>query len=212
MKLTKKRHSCVRLEKDGRTLVIDPGTFSEEDAAVGADAVLVTHEHLDHFNEDRLRAGLEANPAAELWTLASVADQVSAAFPGRVHTVGEGDAFTAAGFEVQVYGQLHAVIHPDIPRITNVGYLVDGSVFHPGDALTVPGQRIDTLLLPVHAPWNKIAEVIDYVRAVNPRRAVDVHDSLLTELARPIYDMQIGALGGAEHVRLAPGEQLPDEA
>lgn len=210
MKLTKKRHACVRLEKDGRTLVIDPGTFSEEDAAVGADAILVTHEHLDHFNEDRLRAGLEANPAAELWTLASVADQVSAAFPGRVHTVGEGDAFTAAGFEVQVYGQLHAVIHPDIPRITNVGYLIDGSVFHPGDALTVPGQRIDTLLLPVHAPWNKISEVIDYVRAVSPRRAVDVHDSLLTELARPVYDMQIGALGGAEHVRLAPGEQLPD--
>ena len=64
MKLTKKSHACVRLEKDGRTLVIDPGVFSEEDAAVGADAILVTHEHPDHFNEGRLRAGLEANPAA----------------------------------------------------------------------------------------------------------------------------------------------------
>jgi len=207
MKLTKKVHSCVRLEKDGRTLVIDPGTFSEPDAAAGADAILVTHEHPDHFNEERLRTGLDANPAAELWTLASVADQVSAAFPGRVHTVGEGDAFTAAGFEVQVHGQLHAVIHPDIPRITNVGYLVDGSVFHPGDALTVPGVPVDTLLLPVMAPWNKISEVIDYVREVAPRRSVDVHDALLTDLARPIYDRQIGDLGGAEHVRLAPGDQ-----
>ncbi|MFI1094411.1 MBL fold metallo-hydrolase [Streptomyces sp. NPDC020917] len=207
MKLTKKLHSCVRLEKDGRTLVIDPGTFSEPDAAAGADAILVTHEHPDHFNEERLRTGLDANPAAELWTLASVADQVSAAFPGRVHTVGEGDAFTAAGFEVQVHGQLHAVIHPDIPRITNVGYLVDGSVFHPGDALTVPGVPVDTLLLPVMAPWNKISEVIDYVREVAPRRSVDVHDALLTDLARPIYDRQIGELGGAEHVRLAPGDQ-----
>ena len=63
MKFTKKSHACVRLEKDGRTLVIDPGAFSEEDAAVGADAILVTHEHADHFNEERLRAGLEANPA-----------------------------------------------------------------------------------------------------------------------------------------------------
>ena len=68
MKLTKKSHSCVRLEKDGRTLVLDPGGFSEEDAAVGADAILVTHEHPDHFDERRLRAAMEADPAAEIWT------------------------------------------------------------------------------------------------------------------------------------------------
>ena len=162
MKLTKKSHACVRLEKDGRVLVLDPGMFSEQDAALGADAVLITHEHPDHFDENRLRAALEANPAAEIWTLRSVAEQLSAAFPGRVHTVGHGDTFTAAGFDVQVHGELHAVIHPDIPRVTNVGYLVDdGKLFHPGDALTVPD--------------------------------------------RPVYDRQIGTLGGAEHLRLAPG-------
>ncbi len=207
MKLTKNSHACIRLEKDGRSLVIDPGTFTEEDAAVGAEAILVTHEHLDHFNEDRLRAGLDANPAAEVWTLKSVADQLSAAFPGRVHTVGHGDTFTAAGFDVQVHGELHAVIHPDIPRITNVGFLVDGGrVFHPGDALTVPDLAVETLMLPVMAPWSKISEIIDYVREVKPQRAYDIHDALLTDLARPIYDMQIGTLGGAEHLRLAPGE------
>ncbi|MFD7220112.1 MBL fold metallo-hydrolase [Streptomyces sp. NPDC059892] len=205
MRLTKKAHACVRLEKDGRTLVIDPGGFTEDDATNGADVILVTHEHADHFDEGHLRAGLRANPAAELWTLRSVADQISAAFPGRVHTVGHGDTFSAAGFDVRVYGELHAVIHPDIPRITNVGYLVDGSVFHPGDALTVPDHPVDTLLLPVQAPWNKISEVIEYVREVKPRRSFDVHDALLTELARPIYDTQIGNLGGAEHSRLAPG-------
>ncbi|MEU5371486.1 MBL fold metallo-hydrolase [Streptomyces sp. NPDC005951] len=203
--LTKKTHSCVRIEKEGRVLVIDPGGFSEDDAALGADVMLVTHEHPDHFNEARLRAGLEANPAAEIWTLRSVAEQLSAAFPGRVHTVGDGDAFSAAGFDVTVHGELHAVIHPDIPRITNVGFLVDVSVFHPGDALTVPERPVDTLLLPVMAPWSKISEVIDYVREVKPRRAIDVHDALLTDLARPVYDNQIGALGGTDHGRLAPG-------
>ncbi|MET9105657.1 MBL fold metallo-hydrolase [Streptomyces zhihengii] len=206
MRIVKKTHSCVRLEKDGRTLVIDPGGFSEPDAAAGADALLVTHEHPDHFDEGRLRAALEANPEAALWTLRSVAERLSPAFVGRVHTVGDGDTFDAAGFAVEVHGELHAVIHPDIPRITNVGYLVDGSVFHPGDALTVPGRPVDTLMLPVHAPWNKISEVIDYVREVAPRRAIDIHDALLTDLARPVYDRQIGELGGAEHGRLAPGE------
>ncbi|EPH42613.1 putative UPF0173 protein [Streptomyces aurantiacus JA 4570] len=206
IKLTKKSHACVRLEKDGRLLVIDPGGFSEDDAAAGADAVLVTHEHPDHFDEGRLRAALEANPAAEIWTLASVADQITAAFPGRVHTVGHGDTFTAAGFDVQVHGELHAVIHPDLPRVTNVGFLVDGAVFHPGDAFTVPEQPVDTLMVPVMAPWNKISEVIDYVREVKPRRAYDIHDALLTDLARPVYDGHIGRLGGTEHVRLTPGE------
>ncbi|MFJ7995714.1 MBL fold metallo-hydrolase [Streptomyces sp. NPDC096310] len=205
MRLTKKTHACVRLEKDGRTLVIDPGAFTEEDATHGADALLVTHEHPDHFDEGRLRAGLEANPGAELWTLGSVAERMSAAYPGRVHTVGHGDTFSAAGFDVRVYGELHAVIHPDIPRITNVGYLVDGSVFHPGDALTVPDHPVETLLLPVQAPWSKVSEVIEYVREVKPVRSFDIHDALLTDLARPIYDGQIGSLGGAGHSRLASG-------
>ncbi|MGW0788820.1 MBL fold metallo-hydrolase [Streptomyces sp. NPDC002911] len=204
--LTKKTHSCIRLARNGQSLVIDPGGFTEDDAAVGADAILVTHEHPDHFNEARLRAALEANPAARVWTLRSVAEQVSAAFPGRVHTVGHGDTFTAAGLDVQVHGELHAVIHPDIPRVTNIGFLVDGSVFHPGDALTVPDHPVDTLMLPVMAPWNKISEVIDYVREVQPRRAIDIHDALLTDLARPIYDTQIGALGGTDHGRLSPGD------
>ncbi|MFD6415640.1 MBL fold metallo-hydrolase [Streptomyces sp. NPDC060194] len=206
MRFTKQTHACVRLEKEGRVLVLDPGAFTEEEAALGADAILVTHEHADHFHEGHLRAALDADPAAEIWTLRSVAEQISAAFPGRVHTVGHGDTFTAAGFEVQVHGELHAVIHPDIPRITNVGYLVDGAVFHPGDALTVPDQAVETLLLPVMAPWSKLSEVVDYVREVKPVRAYDVHDALLTDLARPIYDNMVGGLGGTDHRRLTVGE------
>ncbi|CAL9581463.1 hypothetical protein SUDANB120_05057 [Streptomyces sp. enrichment culture] len=206
MKLTKRLHSCVQLEKDGRVLVIDPGAFSEPDAGLGADALLVTHEHPDHFDEGRLRAALDANPAAALWTLRSVAERLAPAYPGRVHTVGHGDAFTAAGFEVQVHGELHAVIHPDIPRITNVGYLVQGSLFHPGDALTVPGVPVETLMVPVHAPWNKVSEVIDYLREVRPRRAIDIHDVYLADIARPIYDTALGNLGGTDHGRLAAGD------
>jgi L-ascorbate metabolism protein UlaG (beta-lactamase superfamily) len=212
MKLTKKGHACVRIEQGGRTLVIDPGAFTEEDAVAGADAILITHEHFDHFQEDHLRAALDGNPAAAVWTLASVADQVSAAFPGRVHTVGEGDTFTAAGFDIEVHGQLHAVIHPDIPRITNVGYVINGSLFHPGDALTVPNRPVDTLLLPVHAPWNKLSEVIDYVRAVKPQRAIDIHNALLSDIASVVYDRMLGpegpGVGGAEHLRLASGEHV----
>lgn len=206
MRLTKKGHSCVRLEKDGRALVIDPGGYTEADAADGVAAILVTHEHPDHFDEATVRAALDGDPAVELWTLASVADRLAPAYPGRVHTVGEGDAFSVAGFDVQVHGQLHAVIHPDIPRITNVGYLVEGAVFHPGDALTVPGSPVDTLLLPLNAPWNKAAELVDFVRAVDPRRVIDVHDGLLCPAGVELYGRVVGGLIGAGRRHLEPGE------
>ncbi|MGP3967476.1 MBL fold metallo-hydrolase [Streptomyces sp. 6N223] len=211
MEITKKGHSCVRLTKEGRTLVIDPGGFSEEDAALGAEAVLVTHEHPDHFDEGRLRAALDADAATELWTLRSVAERLAPAYPGRVHEVGEGDTFRAAGFDVEVHGQLHAVIHPDLPRITNVGYAVDdGALFHPGDALTDPGRPVRTLLLPVHAPWNKFSEILDYVRRLAPERALAIHDGLLSDAGLAVYGRNLGpqgpGLGGADYARLAPGE------
>lgn len=213
MDLIKQGHACVRLEKDGRTLVIDPGAFSEDDAAVGADAVLITHEHPDHFHEGRLRTALEADRGLEVWTLRSVSDQLAAAYPGRVHTVGHGDAFAVAGFDLEVHGELHAVIHPDIPRITNIGFLVDGSLFHPGDALTLPGRPVSDLMVPLHAPWNKFSEVLDYIREVAPKRAVAVHDGLLAEQGLMVYGRNLGpqgpGTGDAEYTRLAPGERLP---
>ena len=51
-----------------------------------------------------------------------------------------------------------------------------------------------------------MAEVIDYVREVGPQRAYAVHDALLNDLAWPIYEGQIGALGGTDNLRLTPEE------
>jgi len=216
MKLTKHGHSCIRVNKSaepdraGRTLVIDPGGFTEPEAVDGVTAVLITHEHPDHFNEAHVRAALDADPAVAVWTLNSVAEKLSAGYPGRVHKVGHGDTFTAAGFDIQVHGELHAVIHPDIPRITNVGFLVDGALFHPGDALTVPDQPVETLLLPINAPWSKAAELIDYVREVRPARVFDIHDALLAEIGLGLYGQVIGNLIPADRRHLARGatEQL----
>jgi L-ascorbate metabolism protein UlaG (beta-lactamase superfamily) len=180
VQLTKLGHACVVFSADERRLVVDPGTFTEESAWDGTTAVLITHEHWDHFDAARTRAALDADPALQVWTNASVAAQLEGAGP-RVHVVGAGDAITAAGFDVQVHGEWHAVIHPEIPRVPNIGFLVDGQVFHPGDAFTTPGVAVATLLLPVHAPWSKTAEVIDYLREVRAERAYAIHDGLLND-------------------------------
>jgi L-ascorbate metabolism protein UlaG (beta-lactamase superfamily) len=210
MELTKFGHACVRLAKEDRRLVIDPGAYTDPAALDNAAAVLVTHEHADHFMESSLRAAAASNPALEIWTNTSVADQLTG-LGNRVHAVGDGDQFTAAGFNVTVHGTWHAIVHPDIPRITNIGFLIDNTAFHPGDALTAPQQPIENLLLPVHAPWSKMAEIIDWIREVKPTQTYAIHDSLLNENGMGLVAALLGERGpgtGSPYTRLAPGESI----
>ncbi|WP_030681023.1 MBL fold metallo-hydrolase [Streptomyces rimosus] len=210
MQLTKFGHACVRVEKDGRRLVIDPGGLTGPEALDGADAVLVTHEHFDHFSEETLRRAAECNPRLRIWTNSAVTEQLDG-LGTRVTAVGDGTAFTADGFDVQVHGTWHEVIHPDIPRVTNVGFLIDGALFHPGDALTVPGTSVDTLLLPVHAPWSTTGRLIDYVREVAPRDAYAIHDGALNDIGTAMVGGLLGENGpgiAARYRRLAPGETV----
>src|SRR5215212_895896 len=208
MELTKQGHACVVLSEGDQRIVLDPGSFTDVAALEGADAVLITHEHPDHFEPQRLRAALDADPALEVWTNKSVAARLEG-LGDRVHVVGRGDAVTVAGFDVHVHGELHAEVHPDIPRIANVGFLVDGLVFHPGDALTVPDEPVATLLLPVHAPWSRTGDLIDYVRAVHADQAFGVHDGLLNDAGLGVVAGLLGERGPGTPTpfsRLAPGD------
>jgi L-ascorbate metabolism protein UlaG (beta-lactamase superfamily) len=210
MRLTHLGHACVRLEEGGRTLVIDPGGFSAPDALDGADAVLVTHEHPDHVVPMRLAEAATANPDLRVWTNEGVAAHL-AKITELVMVVAHGDTFTAAGFEVAVVGERHAVIHPDLPGVPNTGYLVGGEVFHPGDAFTVPDVPVGTLLIPAAAPWSKVSEVVEYARAVNAPRSFPIHDAILSDAGRGLVDAFLSGQRipvPAGYQRLAPGESV----
>jgi L-ascorbate metabolism protein UlaG (beta-lactamase superfamily) len=196
VRLTKYSHSCIRLDDDGRSLVIDPGVLSEAaEALEGADAVLITHEHPDHLDADALRRAAAAHADLQIWAPEAVADSL-ADLGGQVTASGPGESFQAAGFAIETFGGQHAMIHPSVPVIANLGYIVQSTLFHPGDSFTVPTKPVQTLCVPVHAPWSKVAEVIDYVVSVRAPQAVQIHDGLLNETGLQFTEAHVTRVGG----------------
>lgn len=212
MRITKFGHACVRVEIGDATVVLDPGGWSEREAVDGATAVLITHEHPDHLDVENLRA-----TDAPIWTIDAVARQILSQAPDvaeRVTVVRAGDA-PDVGVPVTVVGKKHAVIHPELQHFDNSGYLleVEGRrIFHPGDAVTERPDRVDLLLLPVHAPWSKVSEVVDYGRAVGAPLSVAIHDGLLNERGLALAQRQLSSMLGEreqEYLRVEPGEEVP---
>ena len=211
MRILKFGHACVRVEYDGAAVVIDPGVFTEVSALDGADAVLITHEHADHYLPDHLRA-----TDAPVFTIDAVAAKIREDAPEvaeRVTVVRPGQEFDA-GLPVRAVGELHAVIHPEFPRFINSGYVLtagDEKVYHPGDALTGPDEEVDLLCVPVSAPWLKASEAIDFARAVKAPRNLAIHDRIYSEAGLGIVDGHMNAFlpdAGQEYVRLRDGAEL----
>lgn len=211
MRIIKHGHACVSLVDGGQVLVIDPGMFTDPGALEGATAVLITHEHPDHWTPELLGA-----TQAPIFTIAAVAARIAEADPGlaeRVRVVAPGERFDA-GLPVTAVGVKHAVIHPELPHFDNSGYLVEAegrSVFHPGDALTALPAPPDVLLLPVSAPWLKVSECIDYARDVAAPRSVGIHDAVYSEAGLGIIGGHLDrflAPRGQEYLRLADRGEL----
>jgi len=211
MRITKFGHACVRIETGSHTIVLDPGGFTEPEAVDGATAVLITHEHADHYSVDHLR-----RTDAPIHTIDAVAAKIREDAPEiaeRVTVVEQGQEFDP-GVPTRVVGEKHAIIHPEMQHFDNSGYLLDVEglrVLHPGDSLTLPEAGVDLLLLPVSAPWLKISECIDFAREVGAPRSLAIHDKIYSDIGLKMADAHLNRMLGERaqaFVRLQPGKDL----
>ena len=182
MKINKYGHSCLHVVDGSASILIDPGAFSQGfETLSGLTAVLITHQHPDHVDPRRLAGVLRANPGATLYadsgSVAVLAEADITAIP--VHT---GDTLDV-GTTVEVFAGDHAVIHRDVPVISNACYLIGGRLLHPGDSLTVLDRPVEILALPTSAPWMALKEAVDYFRAVNPAVAIPIHEKVMANPA-----------------------------
>lgn len=210
MELTKLEHAALLLQIGSHKLVIDPGNFTTPltDTA-GTDAVVITHEHADHWTPEQLDRVIEMNPDVRLFGPAGVA---AAAPDYNIEVVAHGDVIEVDPFTLRFFGEKHAVIHPSIPVIDNVGVLVNDTLYYPGDSFTVPdGVEVNTLAAPAGAPWLKISESMDFVTAIGAKHVFPTHDIVLSRIGKDLADVRLRSAtegAGGEYHPLQPGEKL----
>lgn len=200
MRLTHLGHACLLVEIGDQRILLDPGGFTPGFETVrDLSAVVITHQHPDHLDRDRLPELVRGNPGARI-----LAD------PGSVEVLsglgldaeGHGGPTSLGAVTLTPVGEVHALIHDDIPRIPNVGVVLhaDGepSLFHPGDSLEAEPGKVDVVAFPLNAPWQRSREMTGFLRRLNPPRAVPIHDGLLNRRGRELYLRQARSLGGAD--------------
>jgi L-ascorbate metabolism protein UlaG (beta-lactamase superfamily) len=208
MKITKLGHCCLVLEESGIKLMTDPGTFTIEaqEKITGLDAIVITHEHQDHFHADSVKALLAKNPGAVVITNAAVGKLLKDLGVEHVQ-VGDGQSTVVKGITIEGSGKDHAPIYETMGLVENTGYLIAGKFYFPGDNFHVPGKAIDILALPVAGPWLKISEAIDFAKAIKARVAFGVHDAMIVPPFRGFVGTMLKMfIPNTEYVALQDGE------
>jgi L-ascorbate metabolism protein UlaG (beta-lactamase superfamily) len=201
MRITHLGHACVLVEIADQRILIDPGAFAGDFLGLrDLDAILVTHQHPDHLDTVRLPELVRANAEVPVWCDAQSAVVLSEL--GVQASAHDGTAVAIEDVTVQPVGEMHALIHEEIPRIANVGVRLSApgepTFFHPGDALDAEPGEVDVLAFPLNAPWQRSREMTAFLRRLAAPHAVPVHDGLLSTTGRDLYLKQAGDLGSKD--------------
>jgi L-ascorbate metabolism protein UlaG (beta-lactamase superfamily) len=209
MRITKYEHACFVASIGDKKLVVDPGSFTvplpDSNSVV---AVVVTHEHGDHWTPEHLQRILDNSPDVKFFGPAGVA---AAAADFEFSVVKDGEKIAIDPFELEFFGEHHAEIHSSFPIVDNVGVLINDTVFYPGDSFTQGPPNVDLLAVPASAPWLKIGEVMDYVLAAKPKRSFPTHEMVNSVIGNGMANARIQATteqGGGEFFPLQPGESI----
>jgi L-ascorbate metabolism protein UlaG (beta-lactamase superfamily) len=199
MRIAHLGHSCLLVDIGGQRILIDPGGFSPGIVDVtGISVILVTHQHADHIDLQRLPAVLETNPQARMYAEPQAAALMEGAGIAAELTV-SGSTLAFGGVQVTPVGQQHALINEALPRVGNLGVVLrsagEPSLFHPGDAYDAEPGQVDILAVPLNAPWAASRDTVAFVRRISPRVSIPVHDALLSGIGRRLYLSHVESFG-----------------
>lgn len=171
MKISKFVHSCLLVEEQNISILIDPGSYTYQEKALNPsllnklDFLLITHEHQDHMYLPLIKEIIKKFPHIILISNQQVADVLD-----------------KEGLKVQIHGneviKLREEQHEkllDIPLPQNTLFTLFNKVTHPGDSLQFHSTS-EILALPIQAPWGSFVAAVEKAVSVKPKIVIPIHD------------------------------------
>lgn len=180
MKISKYVHSCLLVEDNGKTVLIDPGEYSYSAKAldIGSvdqlDAIVITHEHPDHFHLPFVKEVLDKFPSVQIYTNDSIVEIL------KKENI---EARTSGDEIVQLTQAPHEHVFgvPQMPQ--NILTKVFGKLTHPGDSEQY-SLETEALALPVQAPWTSVTKAVERAVQLKPKVIIPIHDWHWNDQAR----------------------------
>jgi len=171
MIISKHLHSCLLIQENNTTVLIDPGIFTYEAKALDLeklsqlDYLLITHEHPDHFHLPFIKELVAKFPKVTIISNPSV---VSLLQKENITATTEGNDI------IKVTPVPHErVFDNEAPQ--NVLFEVFGKLGHPGDSMSFTTDK-EILALPLLGPSWMITQAVEKALALKPKIVLPIHD------------------------------------
>ena len=206
MQITKFIHSCLLLEEDGTSILIDPGNYTAEAGVLNIstldalDYLLITHEHADHMDLSLIKEIIKKFPNIKIISNNSVASLLDK----------EGiKALTESDQMIKMETVTHEKVFGSTPP-ENVMMTIAEKLVHPGDSHHFK-TKAPILALPVQAPWGSLTEAVELAESLKPEVILPIHDWHWNDKARDMLYKRLEdyfAKIGIRFIPLRTGEMV----
>ncbi len=184
MKITKYKQSCLLVEDNGQTAIIDPGQWSMESVIADVqkwppiDYILITHGHDDHMDINLIDAIRDYHPNSVIISNQTVAD--------RLNKRGMRTSIATPG-DINMATTAHPPLwrgEPEPPE--NSIFTLWGKLTHMGDSFQMI-RPAPIVAMPIVAPWGSFAGAMEVLLQMQPQAVVPIHDWHLSDQGKVWY-------------------------
>ena len=187
MRVTKFVHSCLLVEHDGKTVLIDPGQMSWESGLIQPgtiqqlDEIFITHEHFDHCHIPFVQFLLAQFPKVKITSTEVVKKALTQAGISHVET----EMSQNARIEFVTHESMEPLAPPPGPNMVVNAF---GLLTHPGDSHHISASDA-VLCVPLAGPWGATIDAVRMADHLGPRIILPIHDWMWSDQWRAsMYD------------------------
>lgn len=171
MKITKYVHSCLLIEEQEKTILIDPGNYTYEakifplQTLSKLDYILITHEHPDHCSLPLIKEILNKFTDTIVITNSSTVDKLQ-------------KEDIEATIETPEFITTEQIPHEDVVTSVppeNTQFTLFDTFTDPGDSYHI-NNTAPIFALPIQAPWGSFASALKLAEALSPKYIIPIHD------------------------------------